>query len=49
MKTSQWDEFGRKNPVIWVENVIQADKNKIILKLEDGKIQTIKIKTDIHF
>ena len=49
MKISQWDEFGRKNPVIWVENVIQADKNKIILKLEDGKIQTIKIKTDIHF
>ncbi|MDE6780402.1 MAG: hypothetical protein K2J40_02955 [Ruminococcus sp.] len=47
IKTPQWDEFSRENPVMWVENAVQTDRNEVKLTLEDGTSKIIK--TDIHF
>lgn len=46
IKTNQWEEFGRREPVMWVDSAVQTDRNKIRLTLENGTYKTIEIKTD---
>ena len=46
MKTPQWEELGRGNPVMWVENAVQTDRNAVRLTFEDGTSKIIK--TDIQ-
>ncbi len=41
MKTPQWNEFGRSEPIMWVENAIQTNSNEILLILEDGTYKKI--------
>lgn len=49
IETPQWDEFGRSEPVMWVDSAVQTDRNKIRLTLENGTYRIIAIKKDIHF
>lgn len=48
IKTNQWDEFGRSEPVMWVDSTVQMDSNEIRLTLENGTYKTIKIKKDVR-
>lgn len=46
IKTNQWEEFGRNEPVMWVDSAVQTDRNKIRLALENGTYRIIEIKKD---
>lgn len=40
-RTDQWLEFGREEPVMWVNEVIQTDDHAIRLFLENGEESVI--------
>ncbi|MBQ5331825.1 MAG: hypothetical protein J6K92_00990 [Oscillospiraceae bacterium] len=42
-ETDQWYEFGRDEPVRWIENVVQLDKNSFQLTGESGENDIITI------
>lgn len=37
----QWFEFGRNEPIAWIENVIQTDDDNLELFFENGTSRTI--------
>lgn len=43
LETDQWNEFGRDEPVRWIENVVQSDKNSFQLTCESGESDIITI------